>query len=65
MGRITYAINAFFGLLVGFVVIVAAGIYPMLIGRFSTNAASWLIGGIIVMAFGYYELIQYRKAKNK
>jgi LytS/YehU family sensor histidine kinase len=63
MGRTIYAVNAFFGLVVGFIIIVAAGIYPIAIGRFSVDSASWLVAGIVGMAFGYYELNMYRKTK--
>jgi hypothetical protein len=63
MGKSVYLINAFFGLLVGFLVAVFAGIYPIAIGRFGADSAGWLIGGIVAMAFGYYQLKKYRAAK--
>jgi len=64
MGKSVYLINALFGLLVGFLVAVFAGIYPIAIGRFSMDSAGWLIGGIVAMAFGYYQLKKYRVAKR-
>lgn len=60
MGKTVYLINAFFGLLVGLLVAIFAGIYPIFIGRFSANSAGWLIGGIIAILFGYYQLKKYR-----
>ena len=64
MGKVVYLINAIFGLLIGFLVAVLVGIYPIVIGRFSVESIGWLIGGIVAMIFGYYQLKKYRADKQ-
>ncbi len=62
MGRIPYLVNAFFGIIVGLFIVYTMGIYPMTKGNFNSDNTSWLIAGIISIAFGYYQYKKYKSA---
>jgi len=59
MGKIIYFINAFFGILVG-IVIVVISIYAEIKQGFNPGMAGLLIAGIFSVGFGIYEWRKYR-----
>ncbi len=61
MAKIIYLINAFFGIAVGICLFAYVFGYEMPRGR--TNVAQWVVGAIVAIAFGVYQLTRYRSAK--
>jgi len=60
MAKAIYLVNAFFGIIVGIIVILYAIAYQM--SRNPGDAISWLVAGVIGLAFGIYQLKKYKTA---
>ncbi|MBU4265929.1 MAG: hypothetical protein L6243_06460 [Candidatus Altiarchaeales archaeon] len=59
MAKITYLINAIFGIGIGSIVTLVF-LYHMITAGFSTDALGWIVGGIIAVGFGVYQWKKYK-----
>jgi len=64
MGKIVYFINAFFGILVGGIVVIMS-IYAQIKEGFNSEMIGLLIGGIFAVGFGVYEWKKFRTPSEK